>query len=98
MIGLVNSAGAASASREQAAQSTREVIATPRDLGDPPMWVRPHETASPTRETVKSVAPTAPQEQPATTGASADARAQAAVTADSGNTQHGVGQSLDVVA
>jgi hypothetical protein len=97
MIGLVNSVAAYPASREQAAQTTRAAVATPTDLGEPPMWVRPHEEQPPTRFEAKAVTGASPQAENPSSPAPAE-HARQAVHADAGSTGGGVGHVLDVSA
>ena len=55
MIGLVNAVGAYQASRVQSSDSPRTGSSTARDVGEPPMWVRPYKPRGAEPETTHAV-------------------------------------------
>lgn len=57
MIGLVNAIGTGQAARDLHARPTTAGSQTSRDVGEPPMWIRPHEAPSAPTETVQAVTP-----------------------------------------
>jgi len=99
MIGLVNAAGAYQASRTQSSDSPGTKASTPHDVGEPPMWVRPHEPHHTARETVQGVeAPEfleADAERATPSGDESDQLKQAEL--ESGSRQD-VGAFLDMIA
>lgn len=97
MVGLVNSAGAYAAGREQAALSTRPATATRRDLGEPPMWVRPHEPERPNRDTAQAVAPTPPRPDAPAGDPPANPAHEAARVEGAAATASALGHVIDIV-
>ncbi|HRX85558.1 MAG TPA: hypothetical protein P5572_11120 [Phycisphaerae bacterium] len=57
MIGMVNAIGAGQAARDQSARPT-ERARTQSEVGEPPMWIRPHEAKQGPTESAQAVRPT----------------------------------------